>query len=211
MSDPEHLCKFKLGWLSPTGIGLRAELPSIIVKHKLTLHISPSLLLPSLIFPIFMASEESTRDVFRHRDAKANGSRVFCFELLADEIELLIFLHTQCCSAAPPHPSLVSPSAGLKARSPINAHRALWVKRVIHIDIRVMALTNLTAQTATGLTSGLPPLIQLIFVRANTWIRLRQLCGSGDINTVITLITLNSKFVCKCTRTQTVRQLLGNR
>lgn len=127
-------------------------------------------------------------------------------------MKLSIFFHTQCCSAAPPHPSLISPpSADLKTRSPINARRALWVKRVIHIDIRVMVPTNLTAQTARGLTSGLPPLIQLIFVRANTWIRLRQLCGSGDINTVITLITLNSKFVCKCTRTQTVRQLLGNR
>lgn len=96
------------------------------------------------------------------------GAESFVFKLLVDEIELFIFFQTQCGSAAPPHPSLISPSADLKTRSPINRHRALWVKRVIHIDVRVMVLTNLTAQAARSLTSGLPPLIQLIFVRANT-------------------------------------------
>lgn len=120
-----------------------------------------------------------------------------------DEIEPLIFTTSATATtsivvnvAAKPRPI----SHLLIGRLQVRRARVCW-----YILIGVWWRRLIWQQPARGsgcvgggeggfLTSSSPPLIRLIFVQANTSIRLRQLCGSRHINTVITLITLNSKF-----------------
>lgn len=196
MCDAEHSRKFT------AEVRLHAGAPSIIVRRKLTLHISLFLSHSSLISWIFMAIS-----IWRKRPW-TDGSAVFLF-LTTDGWNWSINIHhhrrrrrSQRCNEATSHLSPPDWKITGEARSCV----------LIHIDRRPMTPANLAAagrgEWGRGwggfLTSSSPPLIRLIFVQANTSILLRQLCGSRHINTVITLITLNSKFAPTRARTQLV-------
>lgn len=125
-----------------------------------------------------------------------------------DEIEPLIFT------------AAVAALVSVAARPQIISHLLIWRLRGMRAPVCWYILIDiwwwrLIWQQPSGeswvggvggrgevLTSILPSLIRLIFIQANTSIRLGQLCGSRHTNTVITLITLNSKFWA-----QTVSQL----